>query len=101
MIEGSVIRHAPATRIGPGDFLKYSDQPDPPVTLLGTPPTTEGRAVTKDRGGAASRHVRTLFSVGAVAGLTDGLLLERFTTGPREAAEMAFAALVERHGPMV
>jgi RNA polymerase sigma factor (sigma-70 family) len=33
--------------------------------------------------------------------LTDGQLLERFVTAPPEAAEMAFAALVERHGPMV
>jgi hypothetical protein len=48
----------------------------------------EGRPVTKDRGGAALRHVRTLFSTGAVAGLTDGQLLERFATRGGEAAEM-------------
>jgi RNA polymerase sigma factor (sigma-70 family) len=39
--------------------------------------------------------------MGAVGQLTDGQLLERFTTGSREAAEPAFTALVERHGPMV
>ena len=33
--------------------------------------------------------------------LTDGQLLERFATDGGEAAELAFAALVERHGPMV
>jgi hypothetical protein len=55
----------------------------------------------KDRGGAALRHVRTLLSSGTVAALTDGQLLERFATRDGEAAEMAFAALVERHGPMV
>jgi RNA polymerase sigma factor (sigma-70 family) len=48
-----------------------------------------------------SRDVRTLFTVGTVAGLTDGQLLERFTLRGGEAAEAAFAALVERHGPMV
>ena len=53
-----------------------------------------------DRGGAVLRHMQTLFNVGTVAGLTDGELLERFTTRG-EAAELAFAALVERHGPMV
>jgi RNA polymerase sigma factor (sigma-70 family) len=47
------------------------------------------------------RRLRTLFSMGAVGQLTDGQLLKRFTTGPREAAESAFAAMVERHGPMV
>jgi hypothetical protein len=57
--------------------------------------------VTRDRGGTALRHVRTLFSVGTIAALTDGQLLERFATRDGEAAELAFAALVERHGPMV
>jgi RNA polymerase sigma factor (sigma-70 family) len=33
--------------------------------------------------------------------LTDGQLLERFATGRGEVAELAFAALVERHGAMV
>ncbi|HEX8201941.1 MAG TPA: sigma-70 family RNA polymerase sigma factor [Isosphaeraceae bacterium] len=50
---------------------------------------------------AVLRQIRTLFSVGMVGGLTDGQLLERFTTRGGEAAEMAFVALVERHGPMV
>ena len=42
-----------------------------------------------------------LFAVGAVGGLSDGHLLERFATLDGDAAELAFAALVERHGPMV
>jgi RNA polymerase sigma factor (sigma-70 family) len=42
-----------------------------------------------------------LFDVGTYAGLTDGQLLERFATRGGEAAELAFAALVDRHGPMV
>jgi RNA polymerase sigma factor (sigma-70 family) len=47
------------------------------------------------------RRVRTLFDVGAVAGLSDGQLLERFVSGRGEVAELAFAVLLERHGPMV
>jgi RNA polymerase sigma factor (sigma-70 family) len=53
------------------------------------------------RDGAALRQFRALFSVGAFGALTDGQLLERFAMGHGEAAELAFAALVERHGPMV
>jgi RNA polymerase sigma factor (sigma-70 family) len=43
----------------------------------------------------------TLFELGPLGGLTDGQLLEQFTTRPPGAAEAAFEALVERHGPMV
>ena len=51
--------------------------------------------------GAVLRQIRTLFNVGTVGELTDGQLLERFATARGEGAELAFAALVERHGPMV
>ncbi len=51
--------------------------------------------------GAVGRDLRTLFNVGAIRNLTDGQLLERFATGRGEGGELAFAALVERHGPMV
>jgi RNA polymerase sigma factor (sigma-70 family) len=47
------------------------------------------------------RQIRTLFDLGIIGELTDGHLLERFATSGGEAAELAFAALVERHGPMV
>ncbi len=47
------------------------------------------------------RQISTLFNIGVITDLTDGQLLERFSTGQGEAAELAFAALVERHGPMV
>ncbi len=50
------------------------------------------------RQAVANRHLRMLFEVGTVAGLTDGQLLDRFVTGRDQAA---FTALVERHGPMV
>ena len=45
--------------------------------------------------------IRTLFAVGTIAGLTDAELLERFASRGGEEAEMAFAALLARHGPMV
>jgi membrane fusion protein (multidrug efflux system) len=51
--------------------------------------------------GNARLHLRTLFDVGAIGALSDGQLLERFATGRGEPRELAFAALVERHGPLV
>jgi len=42
-----------------------------------------------------------LLNLGAIGDLSDGQLLERFTTRDGEPAELAFAALVERQGPMV
>ena len=50
------------------------------------------------RMGGAVRRIHHLFAEGTVAGLPDGQLLERFLARGDEAA---FAALVERHGPMV
>ena len=47
------------------------------------------------------RQLDTLFNLGAIRELTDGQLLERFATSRGEVAELAFAALVERHGAMV
>lgn len=51
--------------------------------------------------GAALRGLATLQTLGALGHLTDGQLLERFATGTGEAAELAFEALVDRHGSMV
>jgi RNA polymerase sigma factor (sigma-70 family) len=50
---------------------------------------------------AIRRELRTLFNLGVIGELSDGQLLERFATRGGEAAELAFAALVERHGAMV
>jgi RNA polymerase sigma factor (sigma-70 family) len=44
------------------------------------------------------KHLQTLFTSGAIGGLDDGALLERFVAGRDEAA---FEILVARHGPMV
>ena len=57
--------------------------------------------MSRPRSGMALRQIQTLFALGAVGSQTDGRLLETFSTGHREAAEAAFATLVERHGPMV
>src|SRR4051812_39465728 len=46
----------------------------------------------------AGRDIEMLFRVGAVGGIPDGELLERFAARRDEAA---FEALVRRHGPMV
>jgi HlyD family secretion protein len=56
-------------------------------------------AIGKDR--TVVGALRTLFSAGTTAELSDGQFLERFATGRGEVAERAFATLVERHGPMV
>ncbi len=50
-----------------------------------------------NRSGAVVEHLRTLFSVGTVGALSDGHLLDLFVT---RYDESAFAALIERHGPM-
>jgi RNA polymerase sigma factor (sigma-70 family) len=57
--------------------------------------------MAKGNQGFALRNLDTLFNVGAVGGLTDAQLLELFTSRRDEAAELAFAVLIDRHGPMV
>jgi len=56
-------------------------------------------------GGAAGADVlgqfTTLTTVGVVGGLSDAQLLQRFLGTRDGAGQAAFAALVERHGPMV
>ncbi len=47
------------------------------------------------------KSVRTLLEVGTSAGLSDSQLLDRYLLRRDDAAEAAFGALVERHGPMV
>ncbi len=46
-------------------------------------------------------HLETLFGAGTCVGLSDGQLLARFIADREEAGELAFEALVTRHGPMV
>ncbi|MDR3637008.1 MAG: sigma-70 family RNA polymerase sigma factor [Isosphaeraceae bacterium] len=49
----------------------------------------------------AQRYLHSLFVGGVTSSLTDGQLLERFASRRDGADEVAFAALVERHGPAV
>ena len=51
--------------------------------------------------GTALRHVKLLFDLGAIGDLSDRQLLEHFQSRAGDAAEAAFAILLERHGPMV
>ena len=50
---------------------------------------------------AALAPLRTLYNIGTISDLTDGQLLERFATDAGEVAELALAALIERHEVMV
>jgi RNA polymerase sigma factor (sigma-70 family) len=47
------------------------------------------------------QNIQALFDAGAIGELTDRQLLERLKADDRDAAELAFAVLVRRHGPMV
>jgi RNA polymerase sigma factor (sigma-70 family) len=60
-----------------------------------------GSDVRTHRDLSGQRLLETLFHAGTAAGRTDGQLLEWFVTGDREASELAFATLLERHGAMV
>jgi RNA polymerase sigma factor (sigma-70 family) len=51
--------------------------------------------------GSALRDLNRIFVSGTQIGLPDGELLTRFVDSDGEAAQSAFAALVQRHGPMV
>jgi RNA polymerase sigma factor (sigma-70 family) len=51
--------------------------------------------------GLLDAPLRALWGVGVVGGLSDRQLLDRFLSGERESAALAFQAIVERHGPMV
>jgi RNA polymerase sigma factor (sigma-70 family) len=50
---------------------------------------------------SVARQIETLFDGSSVSGLTDRQLIERFNARRDDVSEIAFAALVSRHGPMV
>ena len=68
---------------------------------MGTRRPDGGEFVAIRTKAAIQRQLRTVFNLGTIGELTDGQLLERLETRGDEAAELAFAALIERHGPMV
>jgi RNA polymerase sigma factor (sigma-70 family) len=51
--------------------------------------------------GTVLRPLRTILSGGAVSGMSDAQLLERFTSRRHDLGELALEAIVQRHGPMV
>src|SRR5215469_6603264 len=53
------------------------------------------------RTGVILRQLQALLTAGTFSGLSDRQLLERFLERRDDVAELAFAVLVERHGPMV
>ena len=53
------------------------------------------------RGAGLLGQIHRLWDLGTFAGLTDAQLLARFADRSEDGAELAFEALVERHGPMV
>jgi RNA polymerase sigma factor (sigma-70 family) len=57
--------------------------------------------VASGQRGDVLKGFRTLFEVGSISGLSDAELLDRSSERGGTTAELAFAALVERHGPMV
>ena len=84
------------------DFFVVLDRSGPPATLLGGHITAIGGLRVANRlHGNVWRAAQTLFNEGVVGDVTDEQLLERFVTAHREVGELAFEALVDRHGPMV
>jgi RNA polymerase sigma factor (sigma-70 family) len=57
--------------------------------------------MSHERSEASLKPLETLWNEGSVGSLNDGELLSRFITNTGDSAEAAFAALVERHAPMV
>ena len=55
--------------------------------------------MTRRSSGAVLRQIHTLFTAGSSNGVSDRQLLERFVARRDAVAELAFATLVERHGP--
>jgi RNA polymerase sigma factor (sigma-70 family) len=53
------------------------------------------------RAESALRDVDALFRFGVISGMTDGQLLERFAAQSDSDSQIAFEAIVRRHGPMV
>ncbi len=58
-------------------------------------------SMSRESAGQALREIRALHALGTVGGLTDPQLVERYLGSQGTDREDAFAALVQRHGPMV
>ncbi len=69
--------------------------------LLGSRVILRGEVMAIGGWGEVLRGIRGLLHGGVTAGLSDEQLLTQFAAGAGESSELAFAALVERHGGMV
>jgi len=69
-------------------------------TALGNSCIALGREM-KTRQSMVLQQLGALFTSGSMSGIPDHQLLERFILRRDDVAEAAFAALVDRHGPMV
>jgi hypothetical protein len=88
-----------------GDFPPIGERARPLMASMISERWDESleRGIRMERRSAnlAVRQIRTLYTLGTLGGLTDAQLLELFLTRGGDDAEDAFAALVQRHGPMV
>jgi RNA polymerase sigma factor (sigma-70 family) len=66
-----------------------------------SPPAQRNDAIMRTPPGRPTPELDSLLRDGVASGLTDHELLERFRTRRQPAGELAFVALVARHGPMV
>src|SRR5262249_30819711 len=83
------------------NFSRIREPPAPRAWLLCRPGMCEEGREHAFATRAAATELSTIFSGGSLCGLADSELLDRFLSARGELAELAFAALVERHGPMV
>jgi hypothetical protein len=73
---------------------------DEPATI----PAERALAVASGSSGSTPKYLAELLHSGSLTGLRDGELLARFSARPDardKTAELAFATLLARHGPMV
>jgi RNA polymerase sigma factor (sigma-70 family) len=81
-----------------GNSLRFSGD-DPSYRVgRGEKRPQEAIAMARATSGVAVRHLSEIFGKGSAAGMGDGELLARYADSNEE---MAFEALVQRHGPMV
>jgi RNA polymerase sigma factor (sigma-70 family) len=81
-----------------GSPLGAGESSKTPVEIRATGDTNKGIGIMPV---GVTREFRAIIDGGTVAGLPDGELLKRFASGRGAEAELAFAALVMRHGPLV
>src|SRR5215831_17809833 len=72
-----------------------------PSLWLGTSEKETAAMASESVGAGLLGQLNTLFRFGVVGDLSDGQLVQRYLTARDGADQVAFTALVERHGPIV